>query len=107
MPFAVMRHRRCQGKISDIIADDKICSVSIEENALILGTLRGFVHVVSFQGHAIRSFRSHRHPVRGVSVDNVGLNVARYWIVILLRNVSFHICSIAAARAMVPRYSMP
>ncbi|CAM9127471.1 unnamed protein product, partial [Ectocarpus fasciculatus] len=64
------------GKISDIIRDDKISTVTIEENAIILGTLRGYVHVVSFTGHTIRSFKAHNYAVKSVSVDNVGLSVA-------------------------------
>jgi hypothetical protein len=72
----LMKYHRLKGKISEIIRDDKISAVSIEENALILGTIRGFVHVVSFAGHTIRSFRAHKQAVRSVSVDNVGLSVA-------------------------------
>lgn len=55
---------------------DKVESACIEENAIIVGTFRGFVHVISFAGHGIRSFASHKQPVRGVSADNVGLNIA-------------------------------
>ncbi len=72
----VMKYHRLRGKLSEILKDDKVESVCIEENAIILGTFRGLVHVISFAGHAIRSFRSHKQPVRGVSADNVGLNIA-------------------------------
>ena len=72
----IMKYHRLKGKISDVISDDKISTASIEENAIILGTIRGFVHVVSFAGHTIRSFRPHQQAVKSVSVDNVGLNVA-------------------------------
>jgi WD40 repeat protein len=58
------------------LAQDKIEAVCIEENAIIVGTLRGCVHVISFAGQGIRTFSSHKQPVRGVSADNVGLNIA-------------------------------
>lgn len=62
--------------LQDVLIKERITAAHIETNAIILGTEQGFVHVMSFAGQLIKSFKAHDRPVNDVSVDNHGLIIA-------------------------------
>lgn len=55
---------------------ERVTAARIETNAIVLGTEEGFVHVLSFSGGLLKSFKAHDRPVNDVSVDNHGLTIA-------------------------------
>lgn len=65
-----------KGQLQDMLSSERITAARIETNAIVLGTEEGFVHVLSFAGQLIKSFKAHDRPVNDISVDNHGLTIA-------------------------------
>lgn len=72
----VLKYHRLQGKIPELLRQDNITTTCIEANSIILGTFEGYVHVISFIGEIIKSFRPHDKPINNISVDSTGYTIA-------------------------------
>eukprot|EP01041_Mallomonas_annulata_P004788 gene4788-9542_t len=69
---SILKYNRIQGKLIDAVQQDKISAVTIGENLIIVGTNEGFVHIASFTGQIIKSYKAHEKAVNAMSLDNLG-----------------------------------
>jgi hypothetical protein len=74
----LLKYHRLQDGIAEVLQDDKITSSAIELNAVAFGTENGFVHVMSLDGHMMKSVKVHDRSGNSVSIDGSGSAVARY-----------------------------
>lgn len=69
----VLKYNRVQGKLVDVLKADKISAITVGENALVIGTFEGLIHVTSFTGQTIKTYKVHNKRINDLSLDNFGI----------------------------------
>jgi len=71
----VFKYQRIKGNLSELYKSETITACCLEENAIIVGTETGYVHVLSLSGKVIKRYHAHEGTVTGLAVDNNGITI--------------------------------
>ncbi|OWT37452.1 vacuolar protein sorting 41 [Cryptococcus neoformans Bt1] len=64
-----LKYSRLKGRIPEILAKDSASTISVSSRSVALGTHNGMVHILSYEGVKINSFRPHAASVTCLRMD--------------------------------------
>ncbi|WWD19691.1 hypothetical protein CI109_104155 [Kwoniella shandongensis] len=64
-----LKYSRLKGKVPEILAKDSASTIAVSPRVLALGTHNGMVHVLSYEGAKVNSFRPHAASVTCLKMD--------------------------------------
>ncbi|WVR07632.1 hypothetical protein IAU60_004674 [Kwoniella sp. DSM 27419] len=64
-----LKYSRLKGKIPEILAKDSASTIAVSPRVIALGTHNGMVHVVTYEGAKVNSFRPHAASVTCLRMD--------------------------------------
>ncbi|KAK8853266.1 hypothetical protein IAR55_003968 [Kwoniella newhampshirensis] len=64
-----LKYSRLKGRIPEILAKDSASTIAVSPRVIALGTHNGMVHVLSYEGAKVNSFRPHAASVTCLKMD--------------------------------------
>lgn len=71
-----LKYQRLTGAVSEILVKDSASAFATSRNFLALGTHNGMVHILTYDGGKIKSFRPHSATISTLTIDDEGEFVA-------------------------------
>lgn len=64
-----LKYSRLKGRIPEILAKDSASAIDVSPRVLAVGTHNGMVHVLSYEGAKVNSYRPHAASVTCLKMD--------------------------------------
>ncbi|KAJ1439308.1 hypothetical protein B484DRAFT_391867 [Ochromonadaceae sp. CCMP2298] len=68
----VLKYERIEGALQDIVEKESVTVVRLETDNIVLGTERGYLHVVNLSGELVKSAQVLARPITALSVEYDG-----------------------------------
>ena len=65
----IFKYLRLKGKLGSTVRSENVTAVCMEEEFLVLGTLRGHVYVFSTNCKLVKSYQAHTGRVNDIVID--------------------------------------
>lgn len=91
-----LKYQRLGSTVADLLKEDVATAMYAHDKFLALGTKRGGVAILDFNGNMTHNYRPHMHAIRQICVDTTGEYIGEYIGLVLYVRTFCVLCSLGA-----------